>query len=117
VTIREYLTRRVRWSMAVAISGWVLFAFSMGSFGGFRTGDINAGTVLQILGFLMFGGAALALARTKCPKCSATLGQTGTSLAIPFLKQPNFCTYCGVSFDQPMPGKPAASINPQDPIR
>ena len=104
-TIRERLRRRVRWALALGLGGWVLVALAMTAFGLAKDQETGAAFGVQLVGFLMFGGGILAMARTKCPKCSATLGQLAASLAVPFVKQPNFCPYCGVSFDEPLPAK------------
>jgi hypothetical protein len=93
-TIRDYLKRRVRWCWGIGIGGWVIIATSIGT----RPDQ----PIISIVGFLMFGGAILAMQWIKCPRCSARLGQIAIMLAIPWLKpQPNFCPYCGVSLDEP----------------
>jgi hypothetical protein len=108
-TIRDYLKRRVRWCMAVGIGGWVIFASSI------VTHVDNP--MINILGFVMFGGSILALQwMLKCPRCSVRLGQIAMTLGIPGLKpQPNFCPYCGVSFQEPRSTQTA--INPIEPYR
>jgi hypothetical protein len=100
-TIRHYLKRRIRWAFAIGICGWLMFSFSAAVFGPQKDAAASMTLIMQIAGVAMFGGAILVMARTKCPKCSVTLGQVGSSIAIPFVKQPNFCPYCGVSFDEP----------------
>jgi hypothetical protein len=94
-TIRDYLKRRVRWCFAIGITGWLIFATSIGT----RTDN----PILNILAVLMFGGAMLTLQWIiKCPRCSVRLGQIAVTLAIPGLKpQPNFCPYCGIGLDEP----------------
>jgi hypothetical protein len=111
-TIRDYLKRRVWRCMAVGIGGWLLVATSMGS-------HIDH-PIISILGVLMFAGAILALQlMTKCPRCSARLGQIAMGLGVPWLKpQANFCPYCGVSLDEPI-NKTMSPTGPQpyNPIR
>jgi hypothetical protein len=110
-TIRSYIKYRVRWCLAVGIGGWVIIASAIGS----RADN----PLINILGFLIFGGAMLALQWIKCPRCSARLGQIGMALAAPvFRPQPNFCPYCGVNFDEPRTREPAAGQPaPFNPIR
>lgn len=105
-TIREYLTRRVRWCMGLAIGGWLLVAVSMSSH--------IAAPVGPVVGAVMFGGAVLAMQwGLKCPRCSVRLGQVVVSMGIPRLKpQPNFCPYCGVSFDEPREAATAGIVPP-----
>lgn len=118
-TMRRSLTRRVRRALVTLILGWLMLPLSMFAFGNRDRSEDPVALAFQILGFLMFGGGILFLARTKCPKCAATLGQVGMTLGIPFIKQPNYCPYCGVSFDQPMPGTASqiTASNPHDPIK
>jgi hypothetical protein len=108
-TIRAYIKRRVRWCMAIGIGGWAVIATSIGT----RIDN----PIVSILGFLMFGGAILALQWIKCPRCSVRLGQIAMTLGVPGLKpQPNFCPYCGVSLDEPRakhtPADQQAPFNP-----
>ena len=106
-TIRNYIKRRVRWAIAIGIGGWLLFAVSGFAF----PNDENPLVILP--GFLVFGGAIFAIQRTKCPRCSVSLGQIGMALAVPVFKpQPNFCPYCGVNFDEPR----QQHQNPVNPI-
>jgi hypothetical protein len=109
-TIRAYIKRRVRWCMAIGIGGWVVIATSIGT----RIDN----PIVSILGFLMFGGAILALQWIKCPRCSVRLGQIAMTLGVPGLKpQPNFCPYCGVSLDEPRAKQtPADQQAPFNPI-
>jgi hypothetical protein len=109
-TIRDYIKRRVRWSMAIGFAGWLVFG------SGIVTGNQAISPFVDAVGALMFGGAILAMQWIKCPKCSTRLGQIGMTLAVPGLKpQPNFCPYCGVSLDEPRV-RPTPAGQPIDPI-
>ena len=106
-SIRDRLKRRVRLIMAIGLGGWLLVAVGMASIHG------KEPPPLLMAGFIMFAGAIVLLQWIRCPRCSARLGQCitmalGFSLNIFGKKAPNFCPYCGVSFDQPceQPGSP-----------
>jgi hypothetical protein len=96
MTIRDYIKRRVRWTMAIGLGGFILFAFGGGAAGV---------PIFAIIGAIGFGGAILLIGNIRCPRCRASLGQT---IAMPvgmyFVSDKvNFCPYCGVSLDEPMP--------------
>jgi hypothetical protein len=100
MTIRDYIKRRVRWAMGIGISSWLLVAL-LGPLG-FHS---NVLPVFAIVGVVGFGGAILSIQFIRCPKCKAPLGQT---IAMPMAlrvggRQVNFCPYCGVQLDEPMP--------------
>lgn len=96
-TIRDRIKRRVRWCAAIGIGGWLILPLGAATSGG------RLPPPLFVLGFVLFLGAMLALQYAiKCPRCSTKIGQeigmrVGLSL---WGKQPNFCPYCGVSFDE-----------------
>ena len=115
-TIRHYIKRRVWWCAAAAIGGWLLFAL-----GGAVARDLPDGiprAAIPIAGFLLFGGAILAMRRiVRCPKCKARLGQTiAMPVAFSWGSGPKvgFCPHCGVNLDEPLPhaGPVAQSQNP-----
>lgn len=115
-TIRDYLTRRIRWCLAFALGGWLLIAL-----GGGLAGYLPAALprpAIPLLGFAVFFGAIIAMQRwIKCPKCKANLGRTiAMPLAFHLGSGPrvSFCPFCGVSLDEPRPGSsdPLASQNP-----
>lgn len=87
--------------MGIGIGAWLLFALSIGAPGFRNLEDYGARAAFPFAGMLMFGSAMLLLSRQRCPRCKATLGNLAVTLGIPFVKQPNFCPYCGVSFDEP----------------
>jgi hypothetical protein len=95
-TIRDYLKRRIRWSMGGAVASWLIIPLSMAN-GREQLPWVSA------VGVVGFGGAILSMLWIKCPRCSVRLGQSiAGSLGVPWLKpQPNFCPYCGVSLDEP----------------
>jgi DNA-directed RNA polymerase subunit RPC12/RpoP len=112
-SIRDYLKRRVRLTMAIGLGGWLLVAVAMGS-----THGKEPPPPLLIAGFVMFGGAILILQWIRCPRCSARLGQCitmGLGFNLSILgrkKSPNFCPYCGVSLDQPY-REPGGAVTPR----
>jgi hypothetical protein len=115
-SIRQYIRRRVWWCVAIGLGGWLMFPL-----GGAIARDLPQGfaqIALPVVGFVMFGGAILALQWTvKCPKCLARLGRTvAMPLAFSWGSGPkiNFCPYCGVNLDEPVPAarRPAESLNP-----
>ena len=111
-TIRDYLKRRVRWSMGVGLCAWLSLAVSASA--GVRN------PLVFFAGVLVFGGATLSMLWIKCPRCSVRLGQSiAGTMAIPGLKpQPNFCPYCGVSLDEPRLKQTEHNPKaPYDPIR
>ena len=118
-TIRHCIKRRVWWCAAAGIGGWLLFAL-----GGAVARDLPHGiprAAIPIAGFLLFGGAILAMQRiVRCPKCKARLGQTiAMPVAFSWGSGPKvgFCPYCGVNLDEPLPhaGPVAQSQNPISP--
>jgi hypothetical protein len=115
-TIRDYIKRRVRWLFGMGIVGWLMFPVSE-----FAGGDRGPGAVsLAVVGMLVFAGAILALNYfVKCPKCRANLGRTvAVPIALSFGSGPkvNFCPYCGVNLDEPMPHAPVV-VESQNPIK
>ena len=118
-TIRQYVKRRVWWCAAAAIGGWLVLA--LGGAAGNSLPDGIPKAVMPIAGFLLFGGAIVAMQRiVKCPKCKARLGQTiAMPVAFSWGSGPKvgFCPYCGVSLDVPLPrAEPVAqSQNPIHP--
>jgi hypothetical protein len=95
-TIRDRLKRRVRWAMAIGLTGFALAI--VGPFG-----IPKEYASLFAIGPLMFVGAIITVQWfTKCPKCDTRLGQEmAQRIAFTFFgKKPNFCRYCGVSLDE-----------------
>lgn len=95
MTIREYIKRRARWTAALSLGGFMLFAFG---------GPLGI-PFLAIIGAIAFGGAIILIANIRCPRCRASLGQT---IAMPvginlIGEQINYCPYCGVSLDEQIP--------------
>jgi hypothetical protein len=100
-SIRDYLKRRVRWCLALAFAGWLVFALSAAAAHG------KPDPALIALGFTLFGGAIAAMQWTiKCPKCGAKLGQT-IAMQVAFSwgsgPQVGYCPFCGVNLDEPRP--------------
>jgi FtsH-binding integral membrane protein len=115
-TIRNYVKRRVWWCAACGFAGWLMFALGASLAKTLPDGAPRA--AIPVLGFVLFGGAILALQRiVRCPKCKSKLGQTiAMPLAFSWGSGPkiNFCPYCGVNVDEPVPRaqSPVESLNP-----
>jgi hypothetical protein len=112
--IRDYIKRRVWACMAVAVGGWLLVPLSAAALGD------KPNPLFMMAGPVLFGGAILAMYwAVRCPKCKARLAQTvGMATAFQWGSRAkvNFCPYCGVSLDEPVPdAQPVA--HPQNPIR
>jgi hypothetical protein len=76
---------------------------------------------IPMVGFVMFGGAILALQWiVRCPKCKARLGRT---IAMPVAfgwgsgPKVNFCPYCGVSLDEARPHALSDATQSLNPIK
>lgn len=118
-TIRQYIKRRMWWCAGVAFAGWLMLPLAAAIAKDLPSGAPAA--AIPVIGILTFGGAILAMRIVKCPKCKARLGQTiAMPLAFSWGSGPkvNFCPFCGVNLDQPMPQSEAVqSHNPLDPIK
>src|SRR5215472_1426878 len=105
-TIRRYLKRRVWWCAGIALCGWLLFP--VGEMVSPQLPDSVPKAAIPALGMIIFVGAILAMQWTlRCPKCKARVGQTiAMPLAFSWGRGPkiNFCPYCGISLDEPVPG-------------
>jgi hypothetical protein len=99
MTIRDYLKRRTRLIAAVGFAGWLLLPLSTIVVGGGQPP-----VPLFVAGFVVFGGAILALFfLVRCPKCKTTFRQLASEIAFHWgtRRRVNFCPYCGVSMDEP----------------
>ena len=114
MTIREYIKRRVYWCAAVGFGGWLICALSV------ATSRDKQYPLFFTGGIVCFAGAILALQWiVRCPKCEARLAHT-VGMAVAFQwgirGTVNFCPYCGVSLDEPVPhADPVAES--QNPIK
>jgi hypothetical protein len=65
--MRDYIKRRVWWCAACAVGGWLMFPPGAGIAPTLPDGVVRAAA--PILGFVIFGGAILALQRfVRCPR-------------------------------------------------
>jgi hypothetical protein len=119
-TIRDVLKRRVRWCVAIGAAGLVVFiTVPLTAVG--QHGQPNA--ALVVLGWGLFAAAMVSLQwfAAKCPKCSQRMGQEiAMRVALSIRgKPPNYCPYCGVSFDELLPNTRGSieSQNPLNPIK
>lgn len=113
-SIRAYIKRRVRWCLALAIVGWIAVAVTVPT-----VRDRRIEPFVTMLAFLIFGGAALALQRIKCPKCATRLGQVAMLIGAHWgsRKQLNFCPYCGTSLDAARETQQQQDAATNNPIR
>src|SRR5579862_711163 len=123
-TIREAIQRQGPKRIA-PITGFVIAALGMAAFvlAGHRTGHsasfpvvplVVAG-VLLVLMVVGLRTSAKSL-RTKCPKCGNDLGVLVYLMQdTPRSKKINFCPYCAVNLDDPLPEAPAATENVTTP--
>jgi hypothetical protein len=75
--------------------------------------------IAAVIAVTIFGSAVLWLSYfLKCPRCRTKLGQIAIQLGIGFFRpKPNFCPYCGASFDEAMTQPGTATQVPYNPIR
>ena len=116
-TIRNYIKRRVWCCVGIAGGGWLMFTLGAALARNLPSAVPRA--AVPVVGFVMFGGAILALQWiVTCPKCKARLGRTtAMPVALSWGSGPrvNFCPYCGVNLDEPVPGS-EPSVQSQNPI-
>jgi hypothetical protein len=100
VTIRSFLTSRFRRLMLLGILAWLACAGA-----GFAA---SARLVPQWIAFIPFTAFAvvviLVLLWIRCPRCGSPLGQNAGFLNSKdrfYQKRVNFCSHCGVNFDEP----------------
>jgi hypothetical protein len=110
-TIRDFVKRRVRWFMAIGFLAWVSIPAWMSI-----TRD-RGQPYVPFAAMAVFALAALGMQFfVRCPRCKVRLGQIGVQVGISFLKPTvNFCPYCGVSLDEPLP-RAQDPLQPQNPI-
>jgi len=98
--------------MAAIVTGSILVAAA-----GLLLGITNKLGPLQIIShvvaFAVFISGVVLLMSVKCPKCSVRLGQAASGAAYGYRgwvrrgrRKVNFCPFCGVSLDEPVPQKP-----------
>jgi hypothetical protein len=104
MTLRDHIRRRVWACAAIGFGAWLL----CGVTGVLVRSPEDGAGLLPIVGFAIFGGAILALQwAVRCPKCRARLAQTvGMYIAFQWGRRQrvNFCPFCGVNLDEPVPG-------------
>jgi hypothetical protein len=119
-TIRDHIKRRVWWCLGVGFAGWLLIP--LGAEIAKSLPERIPAATLSCGGVIVFAGAMLVMQRiVKCPKCNAKLGRTiAMPLAFNWGSGPkiNFCPYCAVNLDEPLPRAAAAGpIQSQNPIK
>jgi hypothetical protein len=99
-TIRARFKRRVRWAVGLGFGG-LAFCILAPVAGLPKEYLFLPGVGAIVFVIALFVSQWLA----KCPKCETRLGQELTYKVAFHLwgKTPNFCPYCGVSFDSPWP--------------
>ena len=112
-TIREHLKRRVRRTTIVAFTAWAVAVVDGIAIHGRTKAPVF------ILCFVVFGACVLYILRTRCPKCSAVLGQCVMNYVgirtTRMFPRPNYCPYCGVSLDDPCPSSRSADSDARTP--
>jgi hypothetical protein len=103
MTIRQYIKRRVLWGFGAFVGAGVI-SFALGSL----VANRNLANAISLIA--MFAGVVgyLSALFIRCPKCRANLSLT---IAIPtaahiFGRKVQYCPYCAVSLDDPMPPRP-----------
>src|SRR5690242_19209884 len=98
MTVRDFITKRVRLLVGVLLFSWI---FMIGS------SMFAEPHAYRILVWFGFAGAAFAITGmnflVSCPRCHAQLGKPG--LSMPFSSRENrlnSCPHCGVNFDDPL---------------
>jgi hypothetical protein len=113
-TIRQRLKKRGRMMLLVTLAGLLIFGSSA------FVGLDSPQPALVAVGWLLAIGGLVAIRWIKCPQCRATIG---TPIAMPLVfpqflgAKPNYCLYCGVSLDEPVPQPEAKRSPPQGPIQ
>jgi hypothetical protein len=89
MTIREYIKRRMRWTLAAVIVCSLL---------------ASAKGIIGLLGTLGGVGAVVSVLFIRCPKCRRDIGTiTGVPAAFYFFgHRVKACPHCGVSLDEPI---------------
>jgi hypothetical protein len=111
-TIRNFIKRRVRWFMAIGLLAWLSIPLWL------SVTHEREQPYVPFAAMAVFASAALGMQLfVRCPRCKVRLGQIGVQVGINFLKPTvNFCPYCGVSLDEPLPHA-EDPIRSQNPIR
>jgi len=103
-TIGGYLRRRYRWALA-GIVGGALGALLAGSLSGPPVGA--EGVAIQAACAVVWGGALLVAARTRCPRCRARVADR-LDRVLPLIvlfslgTPPGRCPHCGARLDLPI---------------
>lgn len=99
VTISEYVRRRVRRSLLLAIAGLVV---PMVGLSALDRANPTVAAVLTAVGVLVFGFAYLRAMRTKCPRCRNGIFMLVMHIALPTTRaRIRYCPFCGTDFDEP----------------
>jgi len=111
-TIRSFIKRRVRWFLAIAALAWISIPVWL------SVTRERQQPYVPFAAMAVFASAALGMQfLVRCPRCKVRLGQIGVQVAFSFLKPTvNFCPYCGVSLDEPLP-RAEDPLQSQNPIR
>jgi hypothetical protein len=102
-SMRDVLKRKIRWLFAMGLGAWLMMPLGLAILHGDPQPHGNTPPLLIIVGTVVFGAAMLLIQRVKCPKCSTPLGQIASAIAFRWHRRINYCPYCGVSLDEPVP--------------
>jgi hypothetical protein len=105
MTIREYCALRMRLARRIAIPLGVIFLLGSAAFQVLAKVRINSWYLAGVAG-LIIACVMLPIFRwTRCPCCGQSLSKVVASSGNGRLPQLDACPHCGVSLDQPMPGR------------
>jgi hypothetical protein len=105
-TMRDVLKRKIRWLFGIGLGAWLMMPLGMAILRVDPQPHGKAPPLLIIVGTVVFGAAILLIQRVKCPKCATPLGQIAPAIAFSWRRRINYCPYCGVSLDEPVPHRP-----------
>ena len=105
-SMRDVLKRKIRWLFGIGLGAWLMMPLGMAILRGEPQPRGHAPPLLIIVGTVVFGAAILLIQRVKCLKCKAPLGQIAHAIGFTWRRKVNFCPYCGVNLDAPVPHEP-----------
>jgi hypothetical protein len=104
MTIRGYIKRRVLWGFGAFFGSFFVTSVLTTWIGTPGPSVVAVGAIGTLIGLVGY----VSIVFIRCPKCRANMGLT---IAIPtaahiFGRKVQYCPYCAVSLDDPMPPRP-----------